>query len=168
MGEKLYRTAINASRHTSGKKYDWHIVVGNNFSQADFGSLMEFQTENLTIERNRADFLHLLSRCTVSISQGGYNTMMDILLTNTPALVVPFEGQSEQEQLIRAMAFAEVNRLTVLREKNLNEMTLLTGIEHCEFGYQPHSRSINMNGADRLAKFIKSVTHTKQQLNNNK
>jgi predicted glycosyltransferase len=162
VGEKLYRTAIDASMHTGGKKFDWHIVVGNNLSQAEFSKLAASQSDNLTIERNRTDFLQLLSRCAVSVSQAGYNTMMDILLTSTPALVVPFEGHSEQEQLIRAMAFADEKRLTVLREKNLNVLSLLTSIENCDFGYQPHSHSVSMAGTDRVTDFIKMMVHKKQ------
>jgi predicted glycosyltransferase len=162
VGEKLYRTAIDASMHTGGKKFDWHIVVGSNLSQAEFSKLAASQSDNLTIERNRTDFLQLLSRCAVSVSQAGYNTMMDILLTSTPALVVPFEGHSEQEQLIRAMAFADEKRLTVLREKNLNVLSLLTSIENCDFGYQPHSHSVSMAGTDRVTDFIKMMVHKKQ------
>jgi predicted glycosyltransferase len=162
VGEKLYRAAVNASRLPGGKHLNWHIVVGGNLSQAEFDRLADFQSENLTIERNRTDFLQLLGRCTVSVSQAGYNTMMDILVTGTPAVVVPFEGQSEQEQLIRALAFADEKWLTVLREISLNGMTLLTAIEYCGYGYQNQFRSISMDGADRVANFIKVVTHKKQ------
>ncbi len=155
VGKTLYQTVISASKLTRAQGYDWHILVGNNLSEEDFRDIQAQQSEHLKVERNRNDFIDLLCQCSVSVSQGGYNTMMDILLTRTPALIVPFQGEAEQEQLIRASAFAESGIVTLLTENNLSESTLLKAITDCENSTSPTPPHIALNGADWLATFIK-------------
>ena len=166
VGQKLYQAAIGASQLARGQEYNWHILVGGNVSEVDFGAMQTRQarqSDNLKIKRNRNDFIDLLGQCSVSVSQGGYNTMMDILVTNTPAVIIPFEGRSEQapeqEQLIRARAFEKNNIATLLREKNLIASALLTAIVDCEnSGNPPVPQSkpqIDINGASWMAAFIK-------------
>lgn len=164
VGQKLYQTAISAAKLASGLHHDWHILVGNNLSAVDFGEIQALQSDNLKIERNRNNFIDLLCQCSVSISQGGYNTMMDILITNTPAVIIPFEGHSqqqlEQEQLMRADAFEKNNMATLLREKSLTASTLLAAISDCENSGNRAARQrkpqININGAGWLAAFVKN------------
>ena len=46
----------------------------------------------------------LLSGCALSISQAGYNTVLDLVQAGRPALVVPFDAGNETEQALRATA----------------------------------------------------------------
>ncbi|WP_423906455.1 glycosyltransferase family protein [Candidatus Spongiihabitans sp.] len=164
VGQKLYQTVISASKLSPGQRYDWHILVGNNLSEVDFREIQAQQSDNLKIERNRNDFIDLLCQCSVSVSQGGYNTMMDILVTHTPAVIIPFEGRSEQapeqEQLIRARAFEKNNMAKLLREKNLTASALLTAIADCENSGSPPlppiKPQIDINGASWMAAFVKN------------
>ena len=164
VGQKLYQTVISASKLAPGQRYDWHILVGNNLSEVDFREIQARQSDNLKIERNRNDFIDLLCQCSVSVSQGGYNTMMDILVTHTPAVIIPFEGRSEQapeqEQLIRARAFEKNNMAKLLREKNLTASALLTAIADCENSGSPPlppiKPQIDINGASWMAAFVKN------------
>ncbi len=164
VGQKLYQTVTSASKLAPGQRYDWHILVGNNLSEVDFREIQARQSDNLKIERNRNDFIDLLCQCSVSVSQGGYNTMMDILVTHTPAVIIPFEGHSEQapeqEQLIRARVFEKNNMAKLLREKNLTASALLTTIADCENSDNPPlppiKPQIDINGASWMAAFVKN------------
>ena len=154
VGKKLYETVINASQNPSSNVYKWHLLVGNNFSDSEFKQLQSSQNENLKVQRNRTDFLELLCTCFVSVSQAGYNTIMDLLVTKTPAVVVPFEGIAEQEQLIRANALAEKHVITVVREKELNAASLLKAIQYSvENSYQ--NININLHGGKQMVHFLK-------------
>ncbi len=154
IGQQLYQAAISASKSARGQDYDWHILIGYNVPEADFRQLQESQSEHVKIERNRSDFIDLLRHCSVSISQGGYNTMMDIVMTRTPAIIVPFERAEEQEQLIRARIFEKNNLATMLREQNLTESALLTTLIQRQNTPNPKPSKMTLNGANWMADFI--------------
>ena len=65
------------------------------------------------IERNRKDFRQLLSQSTLSVSQVGYNTALDILASGVKAVLVPFRSDTQREQTIRGRVFADA-RLGVM------------------------------------------------------
>lgn len=48
-----------------------------------------------------AQLLYCLNHCKTLIARSGYSTLMDIQYTQTPALLIPTPGQTEQEYLAR-------------------------------------------------------------------
>ncbi len=55
------------------------------------------------IVKNVKNFRDLLAKHKLSISQAGYNTVMDLWMTDTPAKFVPYVDEfGEQEQTTRA------------------------------------------------------------------
>ncbi len=66
-------------------------------AEEDLAQLQELAgaQQGVVVERYRADFTRLLARCRLSVSQGGYNTVMEILQARAPAVVVPFAGGAE-------------------------------------------------------------------------
>jgi len=66
----------------------------------------------------------VLGRSSLSISQCGYNTAIDVLKAQIPAVFVPFETASEDEQLRRAALLAGCGRSITLREFALNPRSL--------------------------------------------
>jgi len=65
------------------------------------------------------DLSSYMAESCVSVSQCGYNTSTDVLVSQTPAVFVPFETPQENEQLRRAQKFSEANRAVLLRENEL-------------------------------------------------
>ena len=80
---------------------------------------------SITVERARSDFRSLLAGAALSISQAGYNTMMDLLIANCPAVVVPFSSGGENEQILRAREFERRGLLSVIEEVDLSPARLL-------------------------------------------
>ena len=64
----------------------------------------DLAVDRVVIERARPDFPALLAGCAVSISQAGYNTVLDLVAAGRPAIVVPFDAGNETEQTVRAEA----------------------------------------------------------------
>ncbi len=60
----------------------------------------------IIVERWRADLPALFRNCAVSVSQAGYNTVMDLLRARARAVLVPFAEGGETEQTLRARALA--------------------------------------------------------------
>ena len=110
----------------------WRILVGEHFPAADFEALARRARNCLTggviVERSRPDFQALLARCRLSVSQAGYNTVMEVLLSRRPAVVVPFAAGSETEQSLRADLLAARGLLSVVAEAELTGERLDQGL----------------------------------------
>ncbi len=61
----------------------------------------------------------LLKTCKLVISRSGYSTIMDIISTNTPCILIPTKGQSEQEYLSKRLH--EKFKFPVIRERKISE-----------------------------------------------
>ena len=118
VGAELIELALNAralSRELSA--CPWRVLVGHNLPDRVFEALRGRAPPGVIIERNREDFRHLLSRSTLSVSQVGYNTALDILASGVKAVLVPFRSDTQREQTIRARVFADA-RLGVMVERH--------------------------------------------------
>jgi predicted glycosyltransferase len=108
----------------------------------------------LVVERNRHDFLALLARSRVSISQGGYNTVMDVLRSGAPAVVVPFEARSETEQRMRTERLAACGALERLPERELSAATLAAAVDRAAARGDGRGPPFYMQGAQCSAEHI--------------
>jgi predicted glycosyltransferase len=101
------------------------------------------------VEPFRADLAEHLAGAALSVSQGGYNTMLDLLRSGVRALVVPYEGTGD-EQPIRARLLAERGLVRVLPERALTPAVLAAAMEAAlaEPGF-PALPTIPMDGAAR-------------------
>ncbi len=110
----LFRLCLEAAR-LLGASRGWRLLVGRGMGEADFAGLCEAAPGHAIVEWARPDFPALLSRCALSISQAGYNTVLDLVAAGRPALVVPFDAGGETEQGIRAEAMARAGLARCLR-----------------------------------------------------
>ena len=157
VGESVYNAAIDAALSKRGRRFSWHLLVGENLPQQSFQSLLERSPDNCRVERNRPDFLDLVQECAVSVSQGGYNTVMDLIVTRTPAIVVPFELNGELEQITRAREFENRGLLDVLRESELTGRSLISRIEKVAARDHRESSPPLVDGAERMARFLQEL-----------
>lgn len=110
----LFRLCLAAARLGDPSRR-WRILVGKGVAEGDVVALRQSASPNVTVERVRADFPALLSRAALSISQAGYNTVLDLVAAGRPAIVVPFDEGAETEQAIRAEAMEKVGLARCLR-----------------------------------------------------
>ena len=84
---------------------DWTFSVGPNHPKEHLEKFKKWASdkEKVKIIYNVKNFRDLLAKHKLSISQAGYNTVMDLWMTNTPAKFIPYVDQfGEQEQTTRA------------------------------------------------------------------
>ena len=105
------------------------------------------------IERFRDDFAALLRACRVSVSQAGYNTVLDLLAARARAVLVPFAAGRETEQLLRAERLAALGAAELVRESELSAAALAAAIERAAARPRP-SLAIDTGGAARSARLI--------------
>lgn len=151
-GMQLYRAALVAARLVPW--HGWQILVGHGVPAAEFVELQDSCPANACIERARPDFVDLLSRAVLSISQAGYNTILDLAAAGPRALLVPFAEGQEREQTIRAEALATRGLCTVLDARDLDGERLAAAAEQCLAAPAPDWSAIRPDGAGRAVAAI--------------
>ena len=156
VGMGLLEAAIRAKPLTALRGRIWRVLAGTNIPDKEFQKLARLAAGEvgIALERSRADFTTLLSNCVLSISQAGYNTLMETIRAGARAVVVPFAGGQETEQTLRARCFAERGLLELVDESALAPTTLAAAIDRVARKPPPSPAAINFDGAQRSAASI--------------
>jgi predicted glycosyltransferase len=152
VGGPLLQAAVAARALSAERDRPWRLITGGNLPQAAFDKL-QGQAKGFTVERFRTDFKDLLARCRVSVSQGGYNTVLEILASRTPAVIVPFAEAGESEQTDRARLLAAKGLLRLLPAPALDAERLAAEIDRAAVTAIPPF-TINLDGARQSAALI--------------
>ncbi len=128
-GLPLLKTALAARSMSTLNQSTWRLLVGGNIGRYSFEQLRESASAGIVVERNRTDFAALLKRCTVSISQAGYNTAIDVLKSGARAVMVPFAKEGEIEQTLRARLLRQRDRIVAVDEENLTPEALAVAVD---------------------------------------
>ena len=162
VGEALLRTALAARELTrsAAAAQRWRLIAGPNLPQPAFDALAASLPEDgsIALDRFRADFRERLRHCAVSISQAGYNTVLDILDAGARAVLVPFAAGAETEQTLRAELLAARGRAAVVPEAALSPATLAASVDAAlaESRHQA-AVSVDRNGAARTAAIVAAI-----------
>jgi predicted glycosyltransferase len=150
VGFPLLSAAIRARRLTRHRHRRWRIVTGNNLPEAERRELTKLAAGDpeIVIDGFRTDFGTLLSRCHLSVSQGGYNTIMELIATRCPSVVVPFAEGGESEQTLRARMLVQRQVLSMVDPEILTAGTLAAAIDAAR---PPAAVELNLDGARQSA-----------------
>ena len=152
-GRALLDAALAARRAGCLAHLPWRLITGTNLPEADIAALRAAAPSAVLIERFRNDFPALLRRCRVSVSQAGYNTVLDLLGARARAVLVPFAAGRETEQPLRAARLAALGAAELVPESELSAATLRAAIERAILRPRP-LLAIDTGGATRSARLI--------------
>jgi predicted glycosyltransferase len=155
-GAALLNAALAARRDGCLADAPWRLLTGANLPEAEYAALCRSAPAGVTVERFRPDLPALLRQCRVSVSQAGYNTVLDILLARARAVLVPFAAERETEQLMRAERLAALGAAALVRESDLSPATLARAIERAA-ARQPARLIVNTDGAANSARIIAAL-----------
>jgi predicted glycosyltransferase len=155
-GHALIKAALAARRSGCLAELPWRLITGTNLPEADFAALCEDTPANVVIERFCYNFVGLLRGCRVSVSQAGYNTVLDILAAHAHAVLVPFAAERETEQLVRAERLAALGAVELVREGELSPDTLAAAIKSAA-AREPARVAIDTDGAAKSARLIAAM-----------
>lgn len=127
VGAPLLKTAIAARPKSPLADRTWRLLVGANLPADEQRGLGG--GEGIVIEPARADFATLLRNATLSISQAGYNTVVETLCCADRAVLVPYGTARETEQTDRAQALADRGMVAVVPSRALSPESLAAAIE---------------------------------------
>ena len=139
------RRARGLSRRAGG--LTWRLLAGDR-DDDDRGG------EGVVVEPNRADFRSVLARCAVSVSQGGYNTVVDLVAARARAVIVPYAAEGESEQTERAERLEARGAAVLLRESALSPGALARAVDRAMDLPRPAPDILDLGGAERSAALL--------------
>lgn len=154
--ELLLQTAIAAKSLSCVKDRHWRLLAGPNLPEEEYRKLVPSLPEGITLEPNRDDFPQLLAQCAVSVSQAGYNTVVDLLKSQCRSVLVPYSARGETEQLFRARRLEKMRLARVVESGELDPATLANAIDAALTGPAPKLADIDLGGAEKSALLISS------------
>lgn len=154
VGADLLRAAL-AARRLSARAGDapWRLLVGRSHDAATLSALAATAGEGVVVEPARPDFPGLLRRARLSVSQAGYNTVLDILAARVPAVLVPFAEGAETEQRQRAASLAARGVAEVVDPEALTPERLAAACDRC-LARPPAGLAADLTGAARSAAIL--------------
>ncbi|MDX6750261.1 glycosyltransferase [Geminicoccaceae bacterium 1502E] len=123
VGARLLRAAVQARRLVGGEE-PWLLLTGANAAPSLLEELGAAAGPGLAVERHRDDVPALLAACAVSVSQAGYNTVVEALVAGASMVLVPFAAPGEDEQTLRARRLAAIGMARHLEEAGLTPEAL--------------------------------------------
>ncbi len=148
VGEGLLKAAMAAPAYSKrARRKRWRLLVGDS-------GLAPCEQQGMVAEPNRSDFPELLRRCAVSVSQGGYNTVAEILGAGARAVVVPWSAAGETEQTERARHLQQRRLAIVLDDAALTPRSMARAVDEA-FDLEPGNMGdIRLDGAGESARLI--------------
>lgn len=160
VGRRLLEIAIRARPLSVLAERTWRILAGVNVEATDLDALGALAVSSgqgkVVVERSRADFTRLLDNCALSVSQGGYNTIMELLHSCARSVVVPFAGGGETEQTLRARLLAERGLIELIEDSALAPETLAAAVDRAARQPRSAGSGVDLNGAERSAGLLVS------------
>ena len=157
VGLSMLETAILAKPLSALSKNHWRILVGSGLSNSQIEALTAKAGNDITVERHRTDYLSLLRNCAVSVSRAGYNTIMDILIEKSKAVLVPFSTPQETEQLTRARLLAQQGLAQLVEENKMSPHVLAKAIDSAYAIELTSTLNLQVNGATKSAQLLKKL-----------
>ena len=107
----------------------------------------------VTLVRSVPDLYSELCQARASVSQCGYNTAMEVIQAQIPALVVPFADGGEDEQLKRARRLEALGAMQVMEQKEMTPKRMAEEIRNL-LKFQPRTTHLNFDGACRSTEIL--------------
>jgi predicted glycosyltransferase len=156
VGEPLVRAAVEVHTSLEAATGLTTTVVAGPFLPEPVWAWLQGEAERspaLTAIRQVPDLAHEIRCSALSLSQGGYNTTMDLLRAATPAVVVPYGEGNEDEQGRRARRLAELGLLRVVPPAELDARRLLAELLG-GLAFRPQAVPLDLDGAGATARIL--------------
>lgn len=150
VGRHLVAAALDAATRVAGP---WTVVAGRELDEAAFRDFVERCPRGVELLRHVDDLPERLAAAAVSVSQAGYNTVLETLALQRPMVLVPFAAGAETEQTTRAAAVAALGAARVLDETAIDGPTLAAAVTAARATPVP-MLDLQLDGAATAARLI--------------
>lgn len=156
VGERLLRAACAARPRSRFAAAPWLLVGGQNLPADRLDAVQAELPAGCTLVRYRPDLASLMGRCEVSVSQAGYNSVVEGLAAAARMVLVPFAAGSEDEQEQRARRLQVLGLAERVAEQGLSGEELAAAIDRIAARPRPAADLFAFDGAVRSADIIEA------------
>jgi predicted glycosyltransferase len=163
VGDALFRCAL-AARALLAQPLPIRIIAGPFLPEPHWQALQR-QAEampGVELVRHVSDMVLEMRSARASLSQCGYNTALDLVVSGVPALVVPYQTVTENEQSQRAERLAALGALLQLGADRLRPDTLAAAIGRL-LAFKPHPAALALDGAECSASILAQLQARQHQ-----
>jgi predicted glycosyltransferase len=154
VGAALLEAAITARDRSRLRERPWRLIAGGNLAGATYEGVRIALPEGCILERQREDFPALLANSLLSISQAGYNTVLEGLRFQKPMVLVPFETATETEQRTRAERLVQLGLAEVVWESGLTPQRLAGAVDRAFRRLPGAWPDVALDGGLRTARLV--------------
>jgi predicted glycosyltransferase len=157
-GHELLFSAVAAAPYLEHLPHQMLVFTGP-FCPPDVFAALETkanQCPSVVLQRYTPNLLTYMHQADLSISMAGYNTTMNVLTSGVRAMVLPFTGNDEQEQTLRAERLEELGMVQVIRPDDLRPEPFAQRVMAC-LQQQPPTRSFDFQGVEKTAAYLKDL-----------
>lgn len=153
VGNALLRTALQARALLREPTTPMRLIAGPFLPEPEWRALQDQVRGIAGVEllRQVPDMVAEMRQARASISQCGYNTALDILVSRVPALVVPYATSSENEQSERATRLVALGAMQQLDAAALAPARLAAAIDELR-SFTPRTAALGLDGANESAR----------------
>ncbi len=143
-----------------GEKISHNIQVFTGpFAPEDKLQAWQKRTEkknNISVSRYTRNLLSYMQKADLSISMSGYNTTLNIMTTGVRAMILPFTGNDDQEQRIRASKLDNLGAVKMLAPSDLKpEIFSPKVIDY--LATEPNKMKFDFSGVENTAALVKNL-----------
>ena len=111
---------------------------------------------NISVSRYTGNLLSYMQKADLSISMSGYNTTLNIMTTGVRAMILPFTGNDDQEQRIRASKLDNLGAVKMLAPSDLQpEIFSPKLIDY--LATEPNKMKFDFSGVENTAALVKNL-----------
>ncbi|NJN89381.1 MAG: glycosyl transferase [Leptolyngbyaceae cyanobacterium SL_5_14] len=111
---------------------------------------------NVVLQRYTPNLLAYMRRADLSISMAGYNTTMNVLTTGVRSMLLPFKGNDDQEQTLRAERLEELGIVSVICPEDLQPERFAHRVVAC-LNQQPIHMEFDFQGVEKTVACLRSL-----------
>ncbi|MEQ8662754.1 MAG: glycosyltransferase [Gammaproteobacteria bacterium] len=154
VGAALLAAALSAhAGRTALHALSMNVIAGPFMAAREVAALRAAAGERVRVYRALPNLDNQLAGTRLSLSQCGYNTMVDVLRADVPALFVPYAEANESEQTVRAARLEQLGLATCLAQAALGAERLGTAME-AALAAPRRRHALNLDGAARTAAIV--------------
>jgi predicted glycosyltransferase len=157
VGAKLIEAAIKARAQSRLKDMPWRVIAGGYADQAELNALRSKLPLGIILTGPSPDFQARLANSLLSISQAGYNTVVEGLRMGKRMVLVPFETASETEQSLRAERLSTMGLAQTISEADLTPENLAKAVDAALDRPPPQVADLNLDGMANTVKFVQDL-----------
>lgn len=158
VGRRLLEAALAARSLLPPSAPTWRLIADESLKSGTATA-----RHGVILDRQRPDFRDLLGNSLLSVSQAGYNTVVEALAVGKRMVLVPFETAGETEQWTRAARLEELGLARMVRESDLNPARL-AGAVAAALESPPPRRAVDLDGAARSSAIVAALAAARREV----